>query len=174
MGWVCFLSVVGGISLFVGATLLNHHRQQRNKHDPLGPMVFKVGASVLMLIIFFAWIRVGTFGLLLAIAPAAILGFLWIGNVSDLFMGGVMKWVTGEGEEVEPKPVYSVAESKRRRGDPKGAIEEIEDQLSQFPGDFEGQILKATIQVETMKDFHAAAATMRARMRIINDSFSSL
>ncbi len=161
MGWVCLLSVVGGVALFVGATFLNHHRQQKNEHDPVGPMVFKVGASVLMLLIFFACIRIGTFGLLLAIAPAVILGFLWIGNVSDLFMGGVMNWMTGEGEEVEPRPFYSVAETKRHRGDPQGAIEEIEDQLSRFPGDFEGQMLKAEIQMETLKEFPAAAATLR-------------
>lgn len=162
MGWVCLLSVVGGIGLFVGATFLNHHRQQKNEHDPVAPMVFKIGASVLLLVILVACINIGTFGLLLAIIPAVLLGFLWIGKVSDLFMGGVMNWMTGEGEEVEPKPFYSVAETKRHRGDPDGAIAEIEDQLSRFPGDFEGQMLKAEIQAETKKDFPAAAATLRA------------
>ena len=72
-----------------------------------------------------------------------------------------MNWMTGEGEEVDPKPVYSAAETKRRRGDPQGAIAEIKDQLSRFPGDFEGQMLIAEIQVETLKEFPAAAATLR-------------
>jgi tetratricopeptide (TPR) repeat protein len=161
MGWVCLLSVVGGVALFVGATFLNHHRQQKNEHDPVGPMVFKVGASVLLLVIFLACVNIGTIGLLMAIVPAVLLAFLWIGNVSDLFMGGLMNWVTGEGEQVEPKPFYSVAETKRHRGDPEGAIAEIEDQLTRFPSDFEGQMLMAEIQVETLKDFPAAAATLR-------------
>ena len=161
MRWICFLSVVVGAALFVGATFLNHHRQQKNEHDQVGPMVFKVGVSVLMLIIFFACYKMGEFGLLLAIIPGVLLGFIWIGSVSDLFMGGVMNWMTGEGEEVESKPFYSVAETKRHRGDPQGAIAEIEDQLSRFPDDFEGQMLMAEIQVETLKDFPAAAATLR-------------
>ena len=59
MGWVCLLSVVGVAALFVGATFLNHQRQQKNEHDSMGPMVFKVGASVLMLIIFIACISLG-------------------------------------------------------------------------------------------------------------------
>ena len=161
MGWICLLSVVGGLALFVGATFLNHHRQQKKEHDQVGPMVFKVGASVLMLIIFIACIKMGKIGMLLAIVPGVLLGFIWIGSVSDLFMGGVMNWMTGEGEEVDPKPFYSVAETKRRRGDPQGAIAEIKDQLSRFPGDFEGQMLIAEIQVETLKEFPAAAATLR-------------
>ena len=161
MGWVCLLSVVGVAALFVGATFLNHQRQQKNEHDSMGPMVFKVGASVLMLIIFIACISLGKIGMLLAIVPGALLGFIWIGSVSDLFMGGMMKWVTGEGEQVEPKPYYSVAETKRHQGDPERAIAEIEDQLTRFPGDFEGQMLMAEIQVETLKDFPAAAATLR-------------
>ncbi len=161
MRWICFLSVVVGAALFVGATFLNHHRQQKNEHDQVGPMVFKVGVSVLMLIIFFACYKMGEFGLLLAIIPGVLLGFIWIGSVSDLFMGGVMNWMTGEGEEVESKPFYSVAETKRHRGDAQGAIAEIEDQLSRFPGDFEGQVLMAEIQVETLKNFPAAAATLR-------------
>ena len=161
MGWICLLSVIGGLALFVGATFLNHHRQQKKDHDQVGPMVFKVGASVLMLIILFACISMGKIGMLLAIVPGVLLGFIWIGSVSDLFMGGVMNWMTGEGEEVDPKPFYSVAETKRRRGDPQGAIAEIKDQLSRFPGDFEGQMLIAEIQMETLKEFPAAAATLR-------------
>ncbi|MFM1555982.1 MAG: tetratricopeptide repeat protein [Limisphaerales bacterium] len=161
MGWICLLFVVGGLALFVGATFLNHHRQQKNEHDQVGPMVFKVGASVLMLIIFFACISMGKIGMLLAIVPGVLLGFIWIGSVSDLFMGGVMNWMTGEGEEVEPKPFYSVAETMRHRGDPQGAIAEIKDQLSRFSGDFEGQMMMAEIQVETLKDFPAATATLR-------------
>ena len=78
MGWVCLLSVVGGVALFVGATFLNHHRQQKNEHDPVGPMVFKVAASVLMLIIFFACTSMGKVGMLLAIVPGVLLGFIWI------------------------------------------------------------------------------------------------
>ena len=66
----------------------------------------------------------------------------------------------GGGEEVEPKPLYSVVEAKWRSGKAKLAIELIDDELEKFPGDFEGQMLKATIQMESLQDFATAEGTL--------------
>ncbi|HEY1662904.1 MAG TPA: tetratricopeptide repeat protein [Verrucomicrobiae bacterium] len=72
--------------------------------------------------------------------------------LSSLFDGGTV--------EVEPKPFYSIALTKRKLSRPLEAIVEIRTQLSKFPNDYEGTLLLATIQAEDMKDVPSAEVTL--------------
>jgi TolA-binding protein len=101
-----------------------------------------------------------TFGLVISIAACGVtLGAIWgshIGNIvakplADLFDGG--------NEPPEPKPLYSIALSKRKMNKPLEAIVEIRKQLAKFPNDFEGVTLLANIQAEDMKDLASAEMT---------------
>jgi len=69
--------------------------------------------------------------------------------------------MASSGQMIEERPYYSVAEARRMKGDYTGAIREIGGQLGKFPGDFEGQILLANIQMENMGDFGAAQTTLQ-------------
>ena len=101
---------------------------------------------------------------LLGIVSTAIflllLGLLWAGPLVGWIGGGAIDSVMGGGQEVEAKPLYSIAETKWHRSDPEGAIAEIDSELEKFPGDYDGQVMKATIQLEALRDFNAAQSTL--------------
>ena len=72
--------------------------------------------------------------------------------ITSLFDGGT--------QPPEPKPYYSIALTKRKLYRPLEAIVEIRKQLAQFPTDYEGISLLATIQAEDMKDLAGAEMTL--------------
>jgi tetratricopeptide (TPR) repeat protein len=158
--WWCLLLGIGSIGLVLALIYFNHKRQQGNEYDAIGPMTLKLGASGVLILIVASLLSMGPLGGLLSIAPLFILGLLWTGPLMDWIGGGAIDSIMGGGQEVEPKPLYSIAETKWHRGDPEGAIAEIDSELEKFPGDYDGQVLKATIQLEALRDFNAAQGTM--------------
>jgi len=152
--------ILGPLALLIAWTFYQHKRTKTNEYDQVGPLILKLGASGLMVVMIIAFLSMGAQGLILVIVPAFLLGLLWVGPAVDLLGGKAINSLMGGGEEVEPKPLYSVAEAKWRSGKAKLAIELIDDELEKFPGDFEGQMLKATIQMESLQDFAAAEGTL--------------
>jgi tetratricopeptide (TPR) repeat protein len=67
---------------------------------------------------------------------------------------------TGGSEPPEPKPFYSIAEGRRKRGQYQEAIAEVQRQLALFPTDVTGWLLLAEIQAEDLKDLASADATV--------------
>ena len=152
--------ILGPLALLIAWTFYQHKRSEANEYDQVGPLILKLGASGLMVVMIIAFLSMGAQGLILVIVPAFLLGLLWVGPAVDLLGGKAINSLMGGGEEVEPKPLYSVAEAKWRSGKAKLAIELIDDELEKFPGDFEGQMLKATIQMESLQDFATAEGTL--------------
>jgi len=66
----------------------------------------------------------------------------------------------GGGQEIEPKPYYSIALSKRAVRKSAEAVAEARKQLDRFPNDFEGIMLLATIQAEDLHDLPGAEITL--------------
>jgi tetratricopeptide (TPR) repeat protein len=97
----------------------------------------------------------------MAVLPGVLLALLWAAPLGEILGGGVSGFLTGSGQMVEERPYFSVAETRRMKGDYAGAIKEIGKQLGKFPGDFEGQILLANIQMENLRDFEAAQTTLQ-------------
>ena len=158
--WWCLLLGVGVIGLVVALIYFNHKRQGSNEYDAAGPMTLKLGVSGVLILISVPLFSVGAFGALLSIGPLFILGLLWAGPLVGWIGGGAIDSVMGGGQEVEAKPLYSIAETKWHRSDPEGAIAEIDSELAKFPGDYDGQVMKATIQLEALRDFNAAQSTL--------------
>lgn len=158
--WLCIMAVLGLVALLAAWMFYQNKRMQANEHDETGPLILKLAASGLMLAIIVGCLSMGPMGMILVIAPAFILGLLWVGPAIDLLGGKAINSLMGGGEEVEAKPLYSVAEAKWRSGKPELAIRLIDQELEQFPDDFEGQMLKATIQMESLKDFATAEGTL--------------
>jgi tetratricopeptide (TPR) repeat protein len=94
------------------------------------------------------------------LAPAVILGLLWAPSIGAILAGPLTGVFDGGSEEAEAKPFYFIAEGKRQRGLYEEAIAEVRKQLEQFPGDFEGYMKLASIQMEDLKDLPAAQATL--------------
>ncbi len=160
--WLCLLWGVGAIAIFA---LNIHLRSKREKagaweENPVGPLIIKIAISVLLLI--GAWMLGGggKIGVLLMIAPMVLVGMLWVGPLMDFLGGNAINSLLGGGEKIEAKPLYSIAEAKWRQGKAMLAIDLIDDELAKFPCDFEGQMLKAQIQMESLRDFPSAEGTL--------------
>jgi tetratricopeptide (TPR) repeat protein len=101
---------------------------------------------------------------IMAVPLAAICGLvlaaIWRHNISNLVARPFSSLYDGGNEEPIPKPAYSVAQSKQKKGQYLEAIAEIRKQLERFPTDAEGQLLIAQIQAEDLKDLPAAELTL--------------
>ena len=122
--------------------------------ETIQSVLIRVGISVLMI-----------YGLYLVpsiikLGPAVVLGLLWGPQVTKLVAGTFLNSMTGAGARSDDQAYYSMAEGKRARNDIDGAIAEINAQLRSFPGDFEGQMLLASIQAENQMNFDAAHITI--------------
>ena len=96
----------------------------------------------------------------LFVIPCVLFGVLWTPNVVTIVLRPLTGLFEGGSEHVEPKPFYFIAAAKRTKGQYEEAIAEIRKQLEQFPGDFVGSVLLATIQAENLKDLPGAQATI--------------
>jgi len=97
---------------------------------------------------------------LLFILPLVPLAFIWIPSVGSLMTDPLTDAFDGGAADGEAKPFYFIAEGKRRKGLYDEALAEVRKQLEQFPGDFEGYMKLASIQMENLKDLPAAQATL--------------
>jgi outer membrane protein assembly factor BamD (BamD/ComL family) len=99
----------------------------------------------------------GAFGGIPAAAVCGVaLAIIWRGSLIEMMIEPLTNLFDGGNQEVEPAPFYSIAETKRKRGDYAGALAEIRRQLERFPNDFQGQLLFAEIQAENLNDLSAA------------------
>ena len=98
-------------------------------------------------------------GLFLMLICGLAMVITWRHAITDLIANPIASLYDGGKEEVEPKPFYSIAISKRKLNKPLEAIVEIRKQLAKFPNDFEGVTLLANIQAEDMKDLQSAEIT---------------
>jgi tetratricopeptide (TPR) repeat protein len=99
-------------------------------------------------------------GVLLATVCGLVLTIIWRHNLAELVAKPFTSIYDGGSLEPIPKPAYSIAQSKQKRGDYLGAVAEIRKQLDRFPTDVEGQMLLAQIQAEGLKDLAAAELTI--------------
>ena len=139
---------------------LGVYRLLSGAREDVSGLVLKMTASLFLVIMIHFMGGMGAFSVM-AVLPGVLLALLWAAPLGEILGGGVSGFLTGSGQMVEERPYYSVAETRRIKGDCAGAIKEIGEQLRKFPGDFEGQMLLANIQMENLRDFEAAQTTLR-------------
>jgi tetratricopeptide (TPR) repeat protein len=100
------------------------------------------------------------FGLVLTLIFGLAMTVIWRHSVTDIVANGFASLYDGGIEPPEPKPYYSIALTKRKLYRPLEAVVEIRKQLAQFPNDYEGINLLATVQAEDMKDLPGAEMTL--------------
>jgi tetratricopeptide (TPR) repeat protein len=100
------------------------------------------------------------FKALFILPPSVALAFIWIPSATAFVIKPLTGTFDGGDDEAGAKPFYFIAEGKRRKGLYEEAIAEVRKQLEQFPGDFEGYMKLASIQMEDLKDLPAAQATL--------------
>lgn len=104
------------------------------------------------------------FSKIFAILVGAVcgLGFaaLWGPSFCEWVAGRFTNLYDGGDVEVEPQPLYSIAEARRKQGRYAEALAEVRSQLERFPGDFAGWMLLAEIQAENLHDLTGAQDTI--------------
>jgi tetratricopeptide (TPR) repeat protein len=99
-------------------------------------------------------------GPFLIVFMAVVMSFMWTPHIGEWLANPISSLFDGGSEPPERKPFYSVAMTRRNRGKPREAIEEIRRQLESFPNDFEGIMLLARIQAEDLADLAGAEVTL--------------
>ena len=143
-------------------------RQIKNPdNEPLKVMVKWVVTLAVVAFMIHATVRANDRGALLIVfifllLPGSILlGLWWTPAISDWIASPITNALTGDSRESYNKPEYGIANARRKRGQYVEAIEAIDEQLVKHPGNFDGLMLKATIQAENLGDLAAAAATIQ-------------
>jgi tetratricopeptide (TPR) repeat protein len=150
-----FLCLLGAVSIpwFLVRTL-------KRSDAPL-KLAVKWGGSVVVLGTFIPLaFACGPFGPLILVPMAFILSVMWTPHIADLVSRPLTSIFDGGNEPLEPKPYYSIAISKRQRGQFTEAVAALREQLAKFPNDFEGVLLLANIQAENMADLQGAEITL--------------
>lgn len=138
------------------------------RSDDAAKLIFKWIFTAAMMALMIFWVvpqfKEGGFAAIAAIGLAGIWGIVmaitWRHSLIDLVANPIASLYDGGREEVEPKPFYSIANSKRKSNKPLEAIVEIRKQLATFPNDYEGVTLLASIQAEDLKDLASAEITL--------------
>lgn len=86
---------------------------------------------------------------------------IWRESIASMVAKPFTAIYDGGDVEIEPRPYYSIAEAKRKRGQYTEAVAEIRKQLDKFPTDLEGQLKLAEIQAENLNDLPGAELTIR-------------
>ncbi|HXI73613.1 MAG TPA: tetratricopeptide repeat protein [Verrucomicrobiae bacterium] len=155
-----FLVVVVGFTGWVLFRLLK-------RSDAPAKLVFKWIFTAAMMALMIFWVvpqfKEGGFAAIAAIGLAGVWGLVmtitWRHSLIDLVANPIASLYDGGKEEVEPKPFYSIANSKRKTNKPLEAIVEVRRQLAKFPNDYEGVTLLAGIQAEDLQDLASAEIT---------------
>lgn len=170
IGYVISLVFVLGVGGWLFVRALKH------SHNPAGQILKCVlSAGIVIGEVFFARHAKGSLvvggglienawsaiELVISIAIAGIiLGIIWAPQISELLAKPLTSIIDGGNEPPEPKPLYSIAKTKRKLNHPLEAIFAIREQLAKFPNDYEGVMLLATIQAEDTRDLASAEMTL--------------
>ncbi len=157
--WSNIVNVIGWgfVSLVLGYMAL---RAYAHSDDRRGLVVRWIISAVLIFIALFILSLPTPMKYLLFILPLVVLAFIWIPSFGSMITNPLTDAFDGGSDASESKAFYFIAEGKRRKGLYAEAITEVRKQLEQFPGDFEGYMKLASIQMENLKDLPAAQATL--------------
>jgi TolA-binding protein len=89
-----------------------------------------------------------------------ILSIMWAPQFGNFLCNPITNLMDGGNEEPELRPLYSIAQTRRKQGKFLEAVVEVRKQLARFPNDFEGVMLLAGIQAEDLKDLPGAEITL--------------
>lgn len=128
----------------------------RRSYDP-GKMVIKIAVTI-PLVLGCLWVahKLGPFGPFVIVFMAVVISYMWTPHIAEVITNPLTSWFDGGNEAPEARPFYSIANTKRGRGEYPAAVAEVRKQLERFPNDFEGVMLLAAIHAENLNDLVGA------------------
>ena len=57
--WLCLAMILGPLALLIAWTFYQHKRTKANEYDQVGPLILKLGASGLMVVMIIACLSMG-------------------------------------------------------------------------------------------------------------------
>ncbi len=102
------------------------------------------------------------------ILPGSILlGLWWTPAISEWMASPITNALTGDSRLSYNKPEYGVANARRNRGQYLEAVEAVNEELAKHPGNFDGLMLKASIQAENLGDLESATETVQEAIECV-------
>ena len=163
--WAITLDVLS--LLFVLACLAYAVVRSLQKSEDPGRLIFRWCLSAGLIALGLVTMKALPYGYrpLAGIVFGIPLSIIWAPSIGAMVASPLTSMFDGGSTQVEPAPMYSVAQARRRKGLYNEAAAEVVRQLEQFPGDLTGTLLLAAIQAEDMKDVPAAEATIEEFLR---------
>jgi len=156
---------IGTLVLIVAAGCAFAWRCLRKSAEP-GSLIVKwiisagvIGAQILI----FPHVS-PTFLLAFLILPPVLVVMLWVPSIGSMMANLVTTAIDGGDVPMDAQPLYSAAETKRRNGHPQEAMALVREQLEEFPGDFPGVMLLASILAEDLNDLPGAQLALERWM----------
>jgi len=159
------LILIGGVGLAVVIYIIR--KQLRN---PQNEPVKVIGLWVLSFIVFvgIAYSAVAAqegvallFVIFVGLPIAVLVGVAWTPTIANMLVSPLTTAFSGDDSAAYEGPAYGQALANRKRGRYDDAVEAVEAQLERYPGDFDGLMLKASIQAENLDDLLAAITTIQ-------------
>jgi outer membrane protein assembly factor BamD (BamD/ComL family) len=157
-----------GLVVFLVVFIWLAIRTIRNSEDPAKLIVKWIVTAGLVGFGFPFSLRFGPYSPLIMIIFAVPVGIIWAPHLGEFVASPLTGMFDGGREQVDPTPLYSIAEGKRQRGDYTGAVAELRKQLEKFPGDFRATMLIASIQAEDQHDLPSAQLTVERLLEFPN------
>jgi outer membrane protein assembly factor BamD (BamD/ComL family) len=153
------LKQIGGVlvlAAWVGIIVMVAWKLFKKSEDPkriLFKTVLSLGVMGFVVVSVF-WL--GAFSPMFAAACGVLLGVVWAPHLGALLARPLTSMYDGGDVQVEERPLYSMAEARRKFGKYPEAIAEVHKQLARFPEDFQGWMLLAEIYGDSCKDLESA------------------
>ena len=97
----------------------------------------------------------------LLLPGSVIMALWWTPEISEWMASPITNALTGDSRISYNKPEYGIANARRNRGQYVEAVEAVDEELAKHPGNFDGLMLKASIQAENLGDLEAATETVQ-------------
>jgi len=161
------LVIIGGLVAWMFFAL-------KRSDDPTR-LVVKWILTVLTLPLIYVAAKTGVMAPPFAAVVGIILAIIWGSSIGGIVAKPFVNLFTGGDAEIEPQPLYSIAQAKRKKGKFHEAVFAIHEQLQKFPKDIPGQMLLAEIQAENLNDLAGAQITIErlcAQPKLAPDSIA--
>jgi tetratricopeptide (TPR) repeat protein len=111
--------------------------------------LFIVGLAIMA----FPWFHL--FGLFLIVFCGVVFSVLWAPSIGAWVAGPLTAAFDGGSLPPERRPLLSIAEGHRKRGEYQQAVVALKLQINEFPDDFETRMLLASVLIENLGDFES-------------------